>query len=368
LAQGDNIWNHATVYRLGNLLKLDGNASGCGVGSVLRYLDKLFLFYGSEERHGANVVSGSVINPIDRVVNCYQTVIPLKLNSGVIDARTKLVSDRSANNPMMRISGGMGWKAKEGTWVWSKAGVLSPYYAAARSNAFGSFIFDLGGNGGGVAVSTAGTNAGFHVFNSFGNNLPSGMFVSDGGNIRFQVDGVACLRWLNSTQSFQSEADDAADLGSVSRRWSTVWAVNGTIQSSDERSKTDIEETALGLDFINSLSPVSYKWAVGGNNVVRQVYRDADGNEVDASTDGAIHAELITEPVAGTRTHHGLIAQQVKEALPDGVDFGGWVLTDKDDPESQQALRYDQFIAPLIKAVKELSAKVAALEQQLAQP
>jgi len=32
------------------------------------------------------------------------------------------------------------------------------------------------------------------------------------------------------------------------------------------------------------------------------------------------------------------------------------------DPESEEALRYDEFIAPLIKAVQELSAKVAALE------
>jgi hypothetical protein len=56
----------------------------------------------------------------------------------------------------------------------------------------------------------------------------------------------------------------------------------------------------------------------------------------------------------------------VKAALPAGVDFGGWVLTDKNDPNSQQALRYDQFIAPLIQAVKELSAKVEVLEAKVA--
>jgi hypothetical protein len=61
-----------------------------------------------------------------------------------------------------------------------------------------------------------------------------------------------------------------------------------------------------------------------------------------------------------------LIAQEVKIAVDAaGVDFGGWVLSDKDDPDSQQALRYDQFIAPLIKAVQELSAKVQLLESKL---
>jgi hypothetical protein len=41
-------------------------------------------------------------------------------------------------------------------------------------------------------------------------------------------------------------------------------------------------------------------------------------------------------------------------------------LTDKNDPTSQQALRYDQFIAPLIQAVKELSQKVEVLEAKVA--
>lgn len=45
-----------------------------------------------------------------------------------------------------------------------------------------------------------------------------------------------------------------------------------------------------------------------------------------------------------------------------GDDFGGWVMVDKNDPDSAQALRYEELIAPLIKAVQELAAKVAALE------
>ena len=52
------------------------------------------------------------------------------------------------------------------------------------------------------------------------------------------------------------------------------------------------------------------------------------------------------------------------------MDFGGWVLDDKDDSDSQQSLRYDQFkLVPLTKALQEaiaeiesLKAKVAALE------
>jgi len=73
---------------------------------------------------------------------------------------------------------------------------------------------------------------------------------------------------------------------------------------------------------------------------------------------------FVPQAIPGARRHYGLIAQEVRAALTAaGVDdFGGWVLTNKDDPSSEQALRYEQFMAPLIKAVQELSARVAALK------
>ena len=43
-------------------------------------------------------------------------------------------------------------------------------------------------------------------------------------------------------------------------------------------------------------------------------------------------------------------------------DFAGHILADPADPDSEQGLRYDSFIAPLIAAVQELAARVAALE------
>lgn len=125
-------------------------------------------------------------------------------------------------------------------------------------------------------------------------------------------------------------------------RWSAVYAVTGTIQTSDAREKTDIADTDLGLDFVLALRPVKYRWIVGGNAVTPPEEPGADST---------------VTPVPGVRTHYGLLAQEVKEVLGDR-DFGGWVLT----PEGQQALRYDQFIAPLIAAIQALEARIAALE------
>jgi Chaperone of endosialidase len=131
-----------------------------------------------------------------------------------------------------------------------------------------------------------------------------------------------------------------AGLGVTTNKfWKTIYSNTGTINTSDLRLKTDIQDSTLGLDFINSLRPVSYKFIEGG----RDQYGDI---------------------IPGSRTHWGLIAQEVKSVIDTtGVeDFAGWVLLDKSDSNSEQALRYEEFIAPLIKAVQELTARVEALE------
>jgi hypothetical protein len=135
-------------------------------------------------------------------------------------------------------------------------------------------------------------------------------------------------------------------LGGSVNKWTAVFAQNGTIQTSDVRLKTSIQETSLGLSFINLLRPVSYKWIDGGPDF-----------EKTTDKDNVVHK-------AGVRNHFGLIAQEVKESLDlcEVEDFGGWSLADANDPTSTQSLNYGEFIAPLIKAIQELSAKVEALE------
>ncbi len=168
---------------------------------------------------------------------------------------------------------------------------------------------------------------------------------------RFQIAQNGQVNFANLTVVLP-ETDNAVQLGGGSFRFTAVYAVNGTIQTSDKRAKTDINEAQLGSDFIKSLRPVSYKWIEGGNRDTGE--RDENNN-------------YIYEAVPGQRTHWGFVAQEVKEAVDAaGVDFGGWVLTDKDDPDSQQALRYDQFIAPLTKALQEALQKIEVLEQRLA--
>jgi hypothetical protein len=146
--------------------------------------------------------------------------------------------------------------------------------------------------------------------------------------------------------------DNARLLGQSGRRWSQVWAANGTIQTSDEREKTEITDVDLGLDFVQKLRPVTYKWKVGENIVERTFGKDEEGNDTESET--------IT-PRAGKRKHYGLIAQEVKEVLGD-KDFGGYI---HDTETDHMGLRYDQFIPILIKAVQEQQEMIDKLKEEI---
>jgi hypothetical protein len=169
-------------------------------------------------------------------------------------------------------------------------------------------------------------------------------------------------------------ADNATDLGEQTYRWKQIYAFNTTISSSDARNKTDVQTSPLGLDFINSLRPVAYRWIVGENLLTREPDGeeevpetwDIDGTHHPATT-RPIYKDVVT-PVEGKRTHYGLIAQEVAQSLVTANvgDFAGYVQLDMTKEDSELGLRYSEFIAPLIKAVQELSAKVNALEAQLA--
>jgi len=141
--------------------------------------------------------------------------------------------------------------------------------------------------------------------------------------------------------------------------------------ASDERAKCCITSSALGLDFINQLRPVSYKWKQKQD----RPKTDGDGNPV-LDNDG----EQIIErgfKQSAKRTHYGLIAQDVKQVLDDlnidTLDFSGYIDQTSTRPDWKPAyheeditlaLRYEQFIAPMIKAIQELKNRVEVLESE----
>lgn len=194
------------------------------------------------------------------------------------------------------------------------------------------------------------------------------------------LNGYGVSGGYGITSDWSPRTDNSRSLGISSRRWADVWAVDTTVNSSDERLKKDIDSSDLGLEFIKLLRPVSYKWKeTGFEEVMEESIKEIDieGDQKEQITvlvpkvigvdeNGKDIVETVSRP--GLRKHYGFVAQEVKQVLDTigvGDSFAGWVLDDHNDPDSRQNLRYAEFISPLVRSVQELSDMVEYLQQEI---
>lgn len=119
------------------------------------------------------------------------------------------------------------------------------------------------------------------------------------------------------------ESNGNQNLGSPTNRWAAVFAVNGTIQTSDARLKRGVTNLRYGLRDLMQLRPVTFQWK-------------------DRS-DG--------------RNYLGLIAQEVAAVIPEAVERSA-------DAATPLGINYSNLIPVLIKATQE---QQTALEQKEAE-
>ena len=110
----------------------------------------------------------------------------------------------------------------------------------------------------------------------------------------------------------------------------------------------------MGLEFICSLRPVGYRWQSGAHQI--------EAGPIDDGTECTRGTHLPSK-----RTHIGFLAQDVRSVIPRDLDWAARTLSDPSDPQTQQGLRYDQFIGPLVLAIQELSQRVSHLESTIGQ-
>jgi hypothetical protein len=175
---------------------------------------------------------------------------------------------------------------------------------------------------------------------------------TSGGSLEFQfnssVPRILIFPDFVLSDGLRSFTDGSGTCGASGQRWSAVWAVNGTIQTSGKDTKDNIRESSLGLDFINKLKPKSWNWKKG-------------------------HPDYDKE-------HHGFVFEDVHEICPDnfgGIYAGQPVKTLKFLEEgkresnaevdegriAEHGINYSSFIAPLVKAIQELHQEVEALKK-----
>ena len=122
----------------------------------------------------------------------------------------------------------------------------------------------------------------------------------------------------------------------------TSWAA-----ASDSRLKKDVTDSTAGLEFINDLRPITFKW-----NAKNEVAEDLPQHDADSS-----------DPIFGEgKAHHGFIAQEVKSVIDDHSDVLDGNNIWHEDPDGTQQLSQGNLVPMLVKAVQELSAKITELE------
>ena len=149
--------------------------------------------------------------------------------------------------------------------------------------------------------------------------------------------GVADNMWTLSPSY-----DGQLQLGTTGRRWGQIFSTNAAINTSDRKEKKDIKELdEFARTLIMSLKPCSYKFINGKSG----------------------------------RTHYGMIAQDIEESLDKlgitAMDLAAFCkdskyaeeVVDKDtenehvectpiEGEYTYGLRYEEFIAPMIKTIQ----------------
>jgi hypothetical protein len=202
-------------------------------------------------------------------------------------------------------------------------------------------------------------------------NTASGSYALRGNVTYSNVSGFGAYSQV--TGSNQVQLGDSA----------TTTYVYGTVQNrSDLRDKTDVRDSTIGLEFIEALRPVDYRWDM------REFYKPEVPAQpiIERPTDEqsptyakdlaayelawadhkvlmdawliAVKPENLTRDGTKKRNryHHGLIAQEVKSTIDLlGIDFGGYQDHKIEGGEDVLSIGYDELIAPLIKAVQQLS-------------
>ena len=161
------------------------------------------------------------------------------------------------------------------------------------------------------------------------------------GSIEYLVDGLDEL--LLEASSLNPLVDNDTRLGGSTKRWTALWATNGTIQTSDINLKQNIRPLTYGLNELLQLETISYQWK-----------------------DQRIGRTQI--PSNQQETKLGFSAQQLLTVLPEVVQTHSWYPTDEEGAFQRKqnetlGVRYSEIIPITVKAIQEQQLQIEALKE-----
>tara|TARA_B100000459_G_scaffold32581_1_gene15502 strand:+ start:2649 stop:5411 length:2763 start_codon:yes stop_codon:yes gene_type:complete len=133
-----------------------------------------------------------------------------------------------------------------------------------------------------------------------------------------------------------------------------LYCETSSISTSDERDKTDFTDLNIGLDFVKSLKPYTFRWDKRHKYVDWDLNPDTDLNSItndgthkDAQLDLGFKAQEVEalEVAAGYKKEDE--TNLVIDLTNDGTKYG---------------IKYEKLVPILVKAIQELEARVKELE------
>jgi hypothetical protein len=159
-------------------------------------------------------------------------------------------------------------------------------------------------------------------------------------------NNTATQMGVYAANGFVPLVDGTMNLGVNGLRWNDIWAVNGTIQTSDEREKQDISQ----------LDAAEKRVAVALKGLVRKFrFKDAVEKKGDAAR---IHVGVIAQEVMAAfqseslnPMRYGIVCYDEWDAQPERLDEEGKVLTPARHAGNRYGIRYDQLLAFIVAAL-----------------
>jgi len=325
-------WTESELYHTGNTVAIANGGTGASTAGTAR--TNLGLGVGDTPTFTGLVVQG------DKVITDASSDTNTKLG---IDAGDAITSGGVNNTAIGKSALNAATTADTCTAIGAQALLLN---TQSNNTAVGGF--SLSSNTTGSNNTAVGVSALADVTGS--NNTAVGGStggITSGANntlIGYNCDAGAATsqnRIVIGT-NISGVANDQVSLGKTSNIVSNDFGTDAVwTRSSDIHRKRYIENSELGLSFINDLRPVTYKWK--------------PANELPKEWDIAEDTEIDTDIVMT-----GMIAQEVEAALKKaniGVRFPGWSQT-----KTGQTISGEMYVFPLINAVQELTSRLQKVE------
>lgn len=208
----------------------------------------------------------------------------------------------------------------------------SDYYSASAGATLASSLSSHTGHATSLSLNSNVTN-----------DDSGGLFVTAVSGLSITRTNIAGTTM--DTQKVRPHLSETYALGESGKKYTIGYFQFGT-SSSDERLKENIESLDLGLDFINKLEPKKYNWTTETITL--------DNGE-----------QIIKREDIANMDMFGFLAQDVL-AIDDLDDDTTYGIARHIVEEDTYEISNENFIAPLVKAIQELSAKNDELESRLA--